>query len=225
MNIIQPHHKGLYLIFNSKPHQLGAQKLSQNYGIYMQDLQKKRCGWPAKDGQYLAYHDQEWGRVVHDDTQLFEQLVLEGAQAGLSWITILKRRHHYKRVFCHYNVAKLAAFTEIDVANALQDKGIIRNRLKVQSVVNNASKFVTVQQEFGSFDSYIWNFVGGVTLVNQFEKETDVPTQTETSAKISKDLKQRGFKFVGPIIMYAYMQSIGMVNDHLKSCFCYSECC
>jgi DNA-3-methyladenine glycosylase I len=183
------------------------------------------CSWPTNDEQYLAYHDHEWGRAVHDDERLFEQLVLEGAQAGLSWITILKRRHHYKRVFCQYDVVKLAAFTQEDIANALQDKGIIRNRLKVQSVVNNAEKFIAVQQEFGSFDAYIWGFVGGMTIVNEFDKSADVPAQTELSAQIAKDLKKRGFKFVGPIGMYAYMQSIGMVNDHLKSCFCYSQCC
>jgi DNA-3-methyladenine glycosylase I len=183
------------------------------------------CSWPTNDEQYLAYHDQEWGRAVHNDERLFEQLVLEGAQAGLSWITILKRRHHYKRVFCQYDVVKLAEFTQEDIANALQDKGIIRNRLKVQSVVNNAAKFIAVQQEFGSFDAYIWGFVGGVTIVNEFDKSADVPAQTELSAQIAKDLKKRGFKFVGPIGMYAYMQSIGMVNDHLKSCFCYSQCC
>lgn len=184
-----------------------------------------RCTWPTADAQYLAYHDQEWGRPVHDDVRLFEQLVLEGAQAGLSWLTILKRRHHYKRVFCQYDVAKLAAFSEHDLAKALQDPGIIRNRLKVQSVVNNASKFIEVQQECGSFDAYIWGFVGGVTKVNKFENNASIPAQTQLSCEIAKDLKQRGFKFVGPICIYAYMQSIGMVNDHLKSCFCYSACC
>tara|TARA_B110000503_G_scaffold136585_1_gene219194 strand:+ start:552 stop:1127 length:576 start_codon:yes stop_codon:yes gene_type:complete len=191
----------------------------------MPEDDKKRCGWPTKDAQYLTYHDQEWGRAVHDDTRLFEQLVLEGAQAGLSWITILKRRHHYKRVFCQYDVAKLALFTTHDIATALQDKGIIRNRLKVQSVVNNAAKFMAVQQEFGSFDAYIWGFVDGVTIVNEVGEEANVPAQTELSARIAKDLKKRGFKFVGAVGMYAYMQAIGMVNDHLTSCFCYSECC
>jgi DNA-3-methyladenine glycosylase I len=191
----------------------------------MQELHKKRCSWPTKDAQYLTYHDQEWGRAVHDDTRLFEQLVLEGAQAGLSWITILKRRHHYKRVFCQYDVVKLAAFTAYDIATALQDKGIIRNRLKVESVVNNAAKFMAVQQEFGSFDAYIWGFVDGVTIVNEVAEVTDVPAQTELSVRLAKDLKKRGFKFVGPVGMYAYMQAIGMVNDHLTSCFCYSECC
>ena len=184
-----------------------------------------RCSWPTKDEQYLIYHDQEWGRAVHDDKRLFEQLVLEGAQAGLSWITILKRRHHYKRVFCQYDLVKLAAFTEHDIAIALQDKGIIRNRLKVQSVVNNAKKFIAIQHEFGSFNAYIWGFVGGMTIMNEFEKDANVPAQTELSLQIAKDLKRRGFKFGGPIGMYAYMQSIGMVNDHLTSCFCYSECC
>jgi DNA-3-methyladenine glycosylase I len=191
----------------------------------MQEIHVNGCSWPTNDEQYLAYHDQEWGRAVHDDERLFEQLVLEGAQAGLSWITILKRRHHYKRVFCQYDVVKLAVFTQENISTALQDKGIIRNRLKVQSVVNNAAKFIAVQQEFGSFDAYIWGFVGGVTIVNEFDKAADVPPQTELSGQIAKDLKKRGFKFVGPIGMYAYMQSIGMVNDHLKSCFCYSQCC
>lgn len=191
----------------------------------MPETYVNRCSWPTKDEQYITYHDQEWGRPVHDDDRLFEQLVLEGAQAGLSWITILKRRHHYKRVFCQYDVVTLAAFTEHDIAAALQDKGIIRNRLKVQSVVNNAAKFIDVQQEFGSFDAYIWGFVDGVTIVNKFEQNANIPAQTELSARIAKDLKKRGFKFVGPIGMYAYMQSIGMVNDHLTSCFCYSECC
>ena len=175
-----------------------------------------RCTWPTADTQYLIYHD-------HD--RLFEQLVLEGAQVGLSWLTILKRQYHYKRVFYQYDVAKLATFTELDIAKALQDKGIIRNRLKVQSVVNNAAKFIAVQQEFGSFDHYIWGFVGGVTEVNAFEKNSHIPTQTELSECLAKDLKQRGFKFVGPIGMYAYMQSVGTVNNHLKTCFCYSACC
>ena len=190
----------------------------------MQENNKKRCGWPTEDALYLAYHDQEWGHAVHDDTRLFEQLVLEGAQAGLSWLTILKRRHHYKRVFCQYDINKLAAFTEADIAAALLDKGIIRNRLKVLSVVNNAAKFIAVQEAFGSFDAYIWDFVGGVKIVNRYSKDADVPAQTELSKRIAKDLKRRGFKFVGPIGMYAYMQAIGMVNDHLIHCFCHSEC-
>ena len=183
-----------------------------------------RCSWPTKDEIYVTYHDEEWGRPVHDDSRLFEQLVLEGAQAGLSWITILKRRHHYRRVFCEYNLPRLASFTETDVATALQDKGIIRNRLKVQSVVNNAEKFMAVQKEFGSFDAYIWGFVDGATLANNFTHDDQIPAQTELSVKIAKDLKKRGFKFVGPIGMYAYMQSIGMVNDHVTSCFCHHQC-
>ncbi len=190
----------------------------------MHTEQVTRCSWPTKDALYVTYHDEEWGRPMHDDVRLFEQLVLEGAQAGLSWITILKRRHHYKRVFCNYELAKLAAFTPDDIAHALQDKGIIRNRLKVQSVVNNAGKFIAVQQEFGSFDAYIWGFVNGQTIVNRFNQDHQIPAQTELSANIAKDLKARGFKFVGPIGIYAYMQSIGMVNDHLVGCFCYSQC-
>jgi len=190
----------------------------------MHSEQVPRCSWPTKDAIYVTYHDEEWGRPVHEDVRLFEQLVLEGAQAGLSWITILKRRHHYKRVFCNYDLDRLAAFTADDITHALQDKGIIRNRLKVQSVVNNAAKFIAVQQEFGSFDAYIWGFVNGQTIVNEFTQDSQIPAQTELSTNIAKDLKARGFKFVGPIGIYAYMQSIGMVNDHLVSCFCYSQC-
>jgi DNA-3-methyladenine glycosylase I len=190
----------------------------------MHSEQVTRCSWPTKDAIYVTYHDEEWGRPVHEDVRLFEQLVLEGAQAGLSWITILKRRHHYKRVFCNYDLDRLAAFTADDITHALQDKGIIRNRLKVQSVVNNAAKFIAVQQEFGSFDAYIWGFVNGQTIVNEFTQDSQIPAQTELSANIAKDLKARGFKFVGAIGIYAYMQSIGMVNDHLVSCFFYSQC-
>jgi DNA-3-methyladenine glycosylase I len=184
----------------------------------------QRCSWPTNDALYLAYHDEEWGRPVHDDKRLFEQLVLEGAQAGLSWITILKRRHHYQRVFCDYDVNKLAHFSAADIEIALQDKGIIRNRLKVNSVVNNAQKFLAIQQEFGSFNEYIWAYVDGVTIINRFSSQAQVPAQTPLSIKIAKDLKKRGFKFVGPIGIYAFMQSIGMVNDHITSCFCHKQC-
>ena len=183
----------------------------------------KRCGWVTNDPLYLQYHDEEWGRPVHDDQRLFEQLVLEGAQAGLSWITILKRRHHYRRVFRDYHLPTLAAFTAEDIDKALQDTGIIRNRKKVESVVNNAACFQQVQAEFGSFDAYVWAYVNGVTVQNNFVSNDDVPAQTDISQKLAKDLKKRGFKFVGPIGMYAFMQSIGMVNDHLVTCHCHAE--
>ena len=181
------------------------------------------CVWYTEDPLYIAYHDDEWGRPVYDDQRLFEQLVLEGAQAGLSWLTILKRRHHYRRVFRHYDLPVLATFTEIDIEQAIQDEGIIRNRLKVQSVVNNAACFMRVQEEFGSFANYLWAYVDGEPVDNQFSSKDQVPTQTEVSKALAKDLKRRGFKFVGPVGMYAYMQAVGMVNDHLIECHCRVE--
>ena len=182
-----------------------------------------RCDWVTNDPIYIDYHDLEWGCPVHDDDRLFEQLVLEGAQAGLSWLTILKRRHHYRRVFCDYDLTRLAAFTTADINMALQDKGIIRNRLKVESVVNNARCFQDIQAEFGSFDTFLWAYVDGQPIRDQFKRHADIPTQTDLSAKLAKDLKQRGFKFVGPVGMYAYMQAVGMVNDHLVTCHCYKK--
>lgn len=178
----------------------------------------KSCVWYTEDPLYITYHDEEWGRPVYDDQRLFEQLVLEGAQAGLSWITILKRRHHYRRVFRHYHLPTLAAFSAADIDEALQDEGIIRNRLKVQSVVNNAACFMAVQEEFGSFAKYLWAFVHGQPIDNRFTSKEQVPTQTAVSQALAKDLKRRGFKFVGPVGMYAYMQAVGMVNDHLLTC-------
>ncbi|HCH23948.1 MAG TPA: DNA-3-methyladenine glycosylase I [Oceanospirillaceae bacterium] len=186
-----------------------------------QDL--TRCGWVTNDPVYLQYHDEEWGRPVHDDQRLFEQLVLEGAQAGLSWITILKRRHHYRRVFKDYHLPTLVAFSADDIDHAMQDTGIIRNRKKVESVVNNAACFQRVQAEFGSFDAYVWGYVDGVSQYNKFTSNQQVPAQTDISEKLAKDMKKRGFKFVGPIGMYAFMQSIGMVNDHLVTCHCHAE--
>ena len=182
-----------------------------------------RCRWVTSDPLYIAYHDKEWGRPVHDDQRLFEQLVLEGAQAGLSWLTILKRRHHYRRVFCDYDLTRLAAFSAADIDTAMQDKGIIRNRRKIESVVNNAACYQRIQAEFGSFDTYLWAFVGGQPVCNQFLDHVDIPTQTAISETLAKDLKQRGFKFVGPVGMYAFMQAVGMVNDHLMTCHCYGN--
>ncbi|MDP6969237.1 MAG: DNA-3-methyladenine glycosylase I [Gammaproteobacteria bacterium] len=182
-----------------------------------------RCGWVTSDPVYIDYHDQEWGCPVHDDRRLFEQLVLEGAQAGLSWLTILKRRHHYRRVFCDYDLARIAAFSAADIEVAMQDKGIIRNRRKIESVVNNAACCQRIQAEFGSFDAYLWAFVDGKPIRNQFLSHADIPTQTVISEALAKDLKQWGCKFVGPVGMYAFMQAVGMVNDHLVSCHCYQE--
>lgn len=184
---------------------------------------KNRCGWAGNDPQMIAYHDAEWGTPVHDDRLHFEFLVLEGAQAGLSWSTILHKRDAYRRAFEGFDPVVVAAYDEARVAALLADPGIVRNRLKVQSAVRNARAFLAVQEEFGSFDAYIWSFVGGRPIVNAWESLRQLPAETAESRALSKDLKRRGFSFVGPTIMYAHMQAIGLVNDHLISCFRYDE--
>ncbi|MEW5773669.1 MAG: DNA-3-methyladenine glycosylase I [Thermodesulfobacteriota bacterium] len=181
-----------------------------------------RCPW-ARGPEYEAYHDTEWGAPSRDDRHLFEKLVLEGAQAGLSWLTILKRREGYRRAFANFDAEKVARFTEADRARLLADPGIIRNKLKVASAIANAKAFLAVQEEFGSFAAYLWAFVDDTPIVNHFEKMSDVPAKTELSTALSRDLKRRGFSFVGPTAMYAYMQSVGLVNDHLVSCFRHAE--
>lgn len=178
-----------------------------------------RCEWPGDDPLYQQYHDEVWGEPVHDDRQLFEMLSLEGAQAGLSWITILKRQASYKALFDNFEAAIVAQYDAAKIAALLADERIIRNKAKVNSVVTNAQAFLKVQEEFGSFDAYIWGFVGGETKVNCFQTLNDVPAQTEASQAMSKDLKKLGFKFVGPTICYAFMQACGMVNDHTAQCF------
>ncbi len=183
----------------------------------------KRCGWATKDPVYIAYHDEEWGVPVHDDRKLFAFLILEGAQAGLSWITILKRRDGYRKAFSDFDPEKVACFSKKKIEKLLQDKGIIRNRLKVNAAVSNARAFLKVQEEFGSFDAYSWRFVGGRQKVNVFKRLDQIPATTKASDAFSKDLKQRGFSFVGSTIIYAHMQAVGMVNDHLVSCFRYHE--
>ncbi|OGW96305.1 MAG: DNA-3-methyladenine glycosylase [Omnitrophica WOR_2 bacterium GWA2_45_18] len=183
-----------------------------------------RCAWAGADPLYRDYYDQEWGRPVHEDRILFEFLILEGAQAGLSWITILRKRENYRRAFDGFNPEKIAVYTQKKIDALLQDVGIVRNRLKVQGAVKNARAFLKVQEEFGSFDRYIWSFVNGKPLVNKFKAHQDLPARTEISDQISKDLKKRGFTFVGSTIMYAFMQAVGMVNDHVTECFCYCRC-
>lgn len=176
----------------------------------------KRCAWPGKDPRYIDYHDNEWGKEVHDDKKLFEFLILESAQAGLSWITILRRREGYRRAFADFDVDKVAVFTQDDVQRLMQDAGIIRNRAKIESAINNAQKFIEVQQEFGSFDTYMYSFMPeGKPIVNHAEK---APASTPISDAIAKDMKKRGFKFFGTTIAYAHMQAVGMVNDHLPDC-------
>ncbi len=178
----------------------------------------ERCEWAGTDPLYQDYHDHEWGVPVHDDRELFEFLILEGAQAGLSWITILKKRARYQTVFDDFDPVKVALFDETKLAGLLTDPGIVRNRLKVHGAVKNAKAFLAVQEEFGSFDAYLWAFVDGAPLQNRWRSLKDVPAETELSHILSKDLKRRGFTFVGPTICYAYMQSVGMVNDHVMSC-------
>jgi DNA-3-methyladenine glycosylase I len=185
-------------------------------------IAKKRCRWvPSDDPDYAQYHDKEWGRPVHDDRLLFEMLILEGAQAGLSWSTILHKRAHYQRVFAQFDPKKVARFDAARKAKLLLDPGIVRNRLKIDSTVTNAQAFLEVQREFGSFDQYLWSFVNGRPVINAPTADGAVPARTELSDRISKDLKKRGFRFVGTTILYAYLQAVGVVNDHSRDCFLY----
>lgn len=184
-----------------------------------------RCKWAeGQSVDYIRYHDEEWGVPVYDDQLQFEFLILEGAQAGLSWSTILNKRTGYRKAFANFDPKKVARFTEKRIEKLLQDPGIVRNRLKVRSAVTNAKAFLAVQKEFGSFSDYIWDFVGGKPLQNKFDKDTNVPATSPESDALSKDLKQRGFKFVGSTIMYAHMQATGMVNDHVTGCFRHKPC-
>jgi DNA-3-methyladenine glycosylase I len=182
-----------------------------------------RCQWATSDPLYIAYHDQEWGAPLHDERRLFEMLVLEGAQAGLSWITILRKRESYRAAFDNFDPAKLAEYDEDKVAELLANPGIVRNRLKIAAAIQNAKAFLAVREAFGSFDAYIWRFVDGRPKVNAWKALAEIPAQTPESEAMSKDLLKRGFKFVGPTICYAYMQATGMVNDHVTECFRYAE--
>ncbi len=184
---------------------------------------KSRCQWPGDDPLYVDYHDNEWGVPQHDDRVLFEKLILEGAQAGLSWITVLRKRENYRAAFDNFDVAKIADYRDEKVEELLANAGIIRNRLKINSAIQNARAFLQVQDEFGSFDKYIWQFVDGTPKKNAFKSLSELPPQTSVSQLMSKDLLKRGFKFVGPTICYAYMQAMGMVNDHVVSCFRYDQ--
>jgi DNA-3-methyladenine glycosylase I len=184
---------------------------------------KNRCIWSGNDPLYMAYHDDEWGTPIHDDRLLFEFLILEGAQAGLSWITILKKRENYRKAFHDFNYDRIANYTETDVRRLLSDSGIVRNRLKIESAIQNARGVIDIQEEFGSLDSYLWRFVEGIPIQNELKSMTEMPVKTEISDMMSKDLKKRGFNFVGPTICYAFMQAVGMVNDHTTDCFRYEE--
>lgn len=185
-------------------------------------MTKTRCAWVPIDNQlYIDYHDQEWGVPVHDDRTLFEFLILEGAQAGLSWSTILNKRQGYRQAFANFDPTKVARFTHKQQDQLREFDGIVRNRLKISATVTNAQHFLTIQKEFGSFDKYLWNFVGGQPIINHWKTIKQVPAVTPLAEKISKDLKSRGFRFVGPTIVYAFMQAVGLVNDHTTDCFRY----
>ena len=183
----------------------------------------RRCQWVGSDPLMLDYHDRDWGVPVHDDVALFEFLTLEGAQAGLSWSTILKKRHNYRRAFAGFDAAKVARFNARSVARLMSDAGIVRNRLKVESTISNARAVLEVQQQFGTFDTYVWGFVDDSPKANKFKRLADIPASTAVSERMSKDLKKRGFRFVGPTICYAFMQAAGLVNDHETTCFRYRE--
>jgi DNA-3-methyladenine glycosylase I len=186
----------------------------------MKQMTNKRCAWvPDNDPLYRDYHDNEWGRPVHDEQKLFEMLILEGAQAGLSWITILRRRENYREAFEQFDPVIVANYDEEKIQSLLINEGIIRNERKIRSVVQNANAFLKIKDEFGSFDTYIWSFVGGKPILNNWKSSEEVPAQTKVSQEMSKDLKRRGFTFVGPTICYAFMQATGMVNDHTVDCF------
>ena len=182
-----------------------------------------RCGWAGNDPLYIAYHDEEWGVPVHDDRRLFEFLVLEGAQAGLAWITILRKREAYRAAFAGFDPARVARFDARKVRSLLADRSIVRNRAKVASAVGNARAFLKVQEEFGSFDEYIWRFVDGRPKRNAWRALKQIPAETAASRAMSKDLRERGFRFVGPTICYSHMQATGMVNDHIVACFRHRE--
>jgi DNA-3-methyladenine glycosylase I len=186
---------------------------------------KTRCQWAGDDALYQAYHDQEWGVPVYDERLLFEFLILEGAQAGLSWITVLKKRDNYRACFDNFNPEKIARYTQYKVNSLLDNAGIIRNRLKIQAAITNAKVFLAVKEESGSFADYLWNFVDGKPIQNCWTQHKHIPTSSVISDRLSKDLKKRGFKFVGSTICYAFMQAVGMVNDHTTDCFRHAQLC
>ncbi len=182
-----------------------------------------RCGWAKKEEIMIKYHDEEWGRPLHDDQKLFEFLILEGMQAGLSWMTILKKRDAFRLAYENFDVKKVAAFDQQKVEELMANTGIVRNRLKIEASINNAKLFLKIVEEYGSFDHYIWQFVNHQPLINKWQNLSEIPTKTDLSDLISADLKKRGFKFVGSIIIYSHMQATGMVNDHLSRCFCHPQ--
>jgi len=183
-----------------------------------------RCAWCGDDPLYVAYHDEEWGVPCHDDRKLFEFVTLEGAQAGLSWITILRKRENYRRAFSDFDAQAIARYGDRDVARLLADAGIIRNRLKIAATITNAQAFLNIQESFGSFDAYLWRFVDGRPIRNKWRKLADIPAETEIARTLSADMRKRGFKFFGPTICYAHMQAVGMVDDHVVGCYRHGRC-
>lgn len=183
----------------------------------------KRCGWCGTDPLYVAYHDNEWGVPVHNDRKLLEMLILEGAQAGLSWLTILKKRDNYRQAFHQFDPERITRYGDRDIERLLQDPGIVRNRLKIEAAIRNARGYLQIRDEHGSFSNYLWAFVDNTPIINNRESLTDIPARTSTSGRMSKALKKRGFNFVGPTICYAFMQAVGMVNDHTTDCFRYKQ--
>lgn len=186
-------------------------------------MEKTRCAWSGKEEVYVRYHDEEWGVPVRDDHKQFEFLTLEGFQAGLSWMTILKKRENFRKAFDNFDYKKIASYNEDKIHSLLMDKGIIRNKLKIRATVNNAAAFIEIQKEFGSFCDYIWGFVENKTVDGKRKKMEEIPNRTELSDRISNDLKKRGFKFVGSVVVYSHLQATGIINDHLCDCFRYSE--
>ena len=184
---------------------------------------KKRCEWVGNDPIYIDYHDNEWAKPIHDDQKLFEAIVLDGFQAGLSWIIVLKKRENFRSAFDNFDPEKVAKYNENKIQELVNDKGIIRNKLKIRASVTNARAFIDVQKEFGSFNKYIWTFVNHRTIINKWKSLKEIPASTEDSDVMSKDMKRRGFKFCGTTICYAFMQAVGMVNDHTTDCFCYKQ--
>ena len=183
----------------------------------------KRCDWCESDELYIKYHDEEWGVPAHDDIKHFEFLILEGVQAGLSWLLVLKKRENYIRAYDNFNPVKAASYNDIKIEELMGNKGLIRNRRKIEASVNNAIRFLEIQDDFGSFDRYIWKYVDNEPIINSWNKVTDLPSKTKLSDEISNDLRDRGFKFVGSTIIYSHMQAIGLVNDHIVDCFRYNE--
>jgi len=184
----------------------------------------KRCEWVTKENLYIEYHDKEWGVPVYDDRKLFEMICLEGAQAGLSWWTILKKRENYRKAFDNFEAEKIAKYTDEKINLLMENKGIVRNRRKIESVINNAKLFLEIQKKYGSFSNYIWSFVDNTPIINSWKSIEEVPSSNELSDKMSRELKKYGFKFVGSTICYSFMQAVGMVNDHVTECFCHPLC-